>query len=102
MPRRLSVWLGAIGLLAAGPLVSTLLSGRTGAVPSLRWLGLSLAGWVTVGALAWGAARGRPTRAATTLAPLSPLSLFLPWAYLDDQAFHALTGGRSLVLVCLG
>ena len=92
--------LGAAGLLAAGPLVSTLLVGRTGAVPSLRWIGLALAVWVTLGAAAWAVAGQR--RAAQALAPLAALSPFLPWSYADDRAFHALSRGAAQLLGTLG
>src|SRR5688572_5098602 len=83
--------LGAIGLLSAGPLAATLLVGRTGMVPSVRWLGLCLATWVALGAVGWAPARGSLMRAAPTLGPTAAFAVFLPWAYLDDHVFHALT-----------
>lgn len=94
--------LGAVGLASAGPLVSTLLIGRTGVMPSLRWAGVSLAVWVTLGTLAWAGVRGRPYAALSALAPLAALSIFLPWAYLDDRVSHAIARGATLLLTSLG
>jgi hypothetical protein len=97
-----TVLLGAVGLLSAGPLTATLLVGRTGIVPSLRWLGLCLAAWVVLGALGWAAGRGNLRRAALAVAPLAALAVFLPWAYAADQVFHALTRSTGQVLGALG
>src|SRR5688500_3636814 len=99
MPAQTVTWLlGALGLLASGPLVSTLLVGRTGPVPSLRWLGLTLATWVTLAALASAVSGGRRLSALEVLAPLAALSAFVPWVYVDDRAFHALSRGTPLTL----
>ena len=94
--------LGALGLIASGPLVSTLLVGRTGPVPSVRWLGLALATWVTLAGLAWAVVPVRRIRAVEALAPLAVLAPFVPWAYVDDRTFHALSRGTPLTLGCLG
>src|SRR5687767_12473982 len=102
MPTLPVTWLlGGLGLLSSGPLVSTLLVGRTGPVPSLRWLGPALATWMTLAALAWAVAPVRRYRAVEALAPLAVLAPFVPWAYLDDRAFHALSRGAPLTLGCL-
>ncbi|MGI8424693.1 MAG: hypothetical protein ACR2NO_11400 [Chloroflexota bacterium] len=93
--------LGVFGLLAAGPLGATLLVGRTGIAPSVRWLGVAVATWVTLGALGWAVSRGRIRRGLGALAPVGAASPFLPWAYLDDRAFHAMNLGSTTFVACL-
>lgn len=93
--------LGAAGLLCAGPLAATLLVGRTGAVPSLRWLGVCFATWVSCGAVGWAPAQRRFGRALGTLAPTAAVAVFLPWAYVDDQTFHALARSSVAALASL-
>ncbi|HXI15736.1 MAG TPA: hypothetical protein VNM48_05145, partial [Chloroflexota bacterium] len=97
MSRSVAV-LGSIGLGTSGPLLATLLIGRTGAVPGLRWLGLAVAGWVTLSALAWAISGGtrQQTRwsAMTTLVPLAAVSALLPLLYLDDGINHVVSSGE--------
>lgn len=97
MSRSVAV-LGSIGLGTSGPLLATLLIGRTGAVPGMRWLGLAVAGWVTLSALAWAISGGtrQQTRwsAMTTLVPLAAVSALLPLLYLDDGINHVVSSGE--------
>ena len=71
-------------------------------LPSLRWLGVCLAAWVVLGAVGWAPAQGSIVRAARTVWPTAALAVFLPWAYLDDQVFHALTRAAVQTLGSLG
>src|SRR5688500_5914153 len=93
--------LGMGGLVCAGPLVATLLVGRTGVAPSLRWMGLCAATWVVLLALAWARSYGSAWGAARALAPVAAVAVFLPWAYLSDSAFHALSAATWQALGAL-
>ena len=97
----LTALLGMGGLAGVGPLVATLLVGRTAMAPSLRWMGLCAATWMVLGALAWARARGSVWEAARTVAPVAAVAVFLPWAYLSDSIFHALSGARWQALGAL-
>lgn len=83
--------LGIAGLATCGPLMATLLIGRTGAVPSVRWAGLVAATWLIAGGASWAVTAGRPLRERLApLAPLAALSPLLIAAYLSDRDFHLL------------
>jgi hypothetical protein len=112
-----SATIGAIGWAAAGPLVATLLVGRTALFfPSLRWLLVAGLTWLGTMALAWLArstagspsadlragqaspARGLAVRLGAALASLVLLggtAPLLPLLYLDDSAYHAVAGGAA-------
>src|SRR6266545_3128341 len=93
--------LGIAGLATCGPLTATLLIGRTGALPSLRWAGLVASTWLIAGGASWAIAAGRPLR--ERLAPLillAALSPLLVAAYLSDGDFHLLRlAARQVVTV---
>ncbi len=92
--------LGALGWLCAGPLVATLLVGRTGLVPSLRWLATAVGVWLLLAsiALACGQGRNLPTRlarGAPALAAVASLVPFLPVLYVHDPSYHLTVTGPS-------
>lgn len=122
---RVTAALGALGWAAGAVLGATLLVGRTGAVPGLRWLLAALATAAVTGGIAWLAGPpeaphpGRralpPLPAVVTgvvLGVLPALALLvvvvplLPVLYTDDVAYsHAAGGsatGRALLLYLLG
>jgi hypothetical protein len=115
---RVTAALGALGWAAGAALGATLLVGRTGPVPSLRWLLAALATAAVTGGIAWLAgppSAPHPPRAtwpAIALGALPSLALLavvvplLPVLYADDAAFgHAGGGsstGRALLLYLLG
>jgi hypothetical protein len=110
LPHPLLLILGVLGIVSAGPLVSTILIGRTGLVPSLRWLGLTVAVWVVLFALAWLVADWtagtwfpnlpeHARRALSLFAPLAVASLVLALLYASDLPYHA---ARTTPLRALG
>jgi hypothetical protein len=83
--------LGIAGLATCGPLTATLLIGRTGPLPGVRWIGLVAATWLIAAGASWAIGAGRPLRAR--LGPLAPLAAICPLliaAYLSDRDFHLL------------
>jgi hypothetical protein len=88
---------GGIGLAIVGPLVATLLVGRTGIIPSVRWLLVALGAWAIAGAVGWFASRSHPLRSLALLGIVAPL---LPVLYLSDEAYHlASTGNHAPVIM---
>ncbi len=84
---------GLVGWGCAGPLAATILVGRSGPVPSLRWLAVAVLGWLLAATIAsLGRERGHAGRgrALVLLAIGVPL---LPMLYLDDGAYHHVAGG---------
>jgi len=91
--------LGIVGLAACGPLTATLLIGRTGALPSLRWVGLAVAVWLIAGGIAWASSRERSLRGRLAgLTPLAALAPLLVTAYVSDRDFHLLRLGAGQVV----
>jgi hypothetical protein len=93
--RAISAALGTAGLVVSGPFVTTLVVGRTGVVPSVRWLALCGAVWLVAGGAAWIAAAGPWLQRVAPLAPLAVVVPLLVEAYAGDGAYHLLRGGAS-------
>lgn len=95
--RTVSRLLGSAGLSTSGPLVATLLIGRTGAIPSARWLAAALGTWALLLVFSWLVSPRAPIRPLALLAVSAPL---LPVLYFDDAAYHTVsTGGHAAALL---
>lgn len=117
-----------IGWGAVGPLGATLLVGRTGPLPSRRWIAVALLAWLLCGAIAYVAGdpwshgshgshasggtedhRQSPWQRIVELARALPLlaigAPLLPVLYVDDGAYHHVAGdappGRLLAVYLL-
>ncbi|MGH2367534.1 MAG: hypothetical protein ACRDI2_04990, partial [Chloroflexota bacterium] len=102
--------LGLVGWACAGPLVATLLVGRTALFfPSVRWLVVTAACWALTGGVAWLTTplHGRTPRrslgqlvdlvagAMPSLALLAIVAPVLPLLYIDDTSYHLATSGGA-------
>jgi hypothetical protein len=129
---RLTAGIGGLGWAGAAVLGATVLVGRSGPLPSLRWLGAALLSAAVLGAVAalagppadappasgaagaarkaqpWHLARpGRLGRQVCVSLVLLALCLpLIPVLYVDDAAYHHVGGGaaagRPLLLYLLG
>ena len=82
---------GTLGLAVCGPLTATLLVGRTGIAPSLRWAGMAGAVWLLSAGTAWALTAGKPVfQRLTPLAPVGAMAPILAAAYASDVDYHRL------------
>ena len=93
--------LGALGWLCTGPLVATLLVGRTGFLPSFRWLAAAAGGWLLLAAIGllsppFGPSLpARFSRGLSAVAGTASLAPLLPVLYLHDPSYHLTVSGPA-------
>jgi hypothetical protein len=95
-------WLGWLGWLGWGPLLATLIVGRTGLMPGARWLTVCAIAWTFAAGAAWliNPPRGSasPLGQRTVARPLIALAATLPLLvvlYVDDSAYHLAAGSPA-------